>query len=420
VEHHRRNVVSQLWYRPANDVGFAVKDVTAHISCRVCDGPLTEYLSLGEQPLANAFLKPSDLTAPEFRVPLTIALCQSCGLSQLTVVVNPERLYRNYPFCAGVSNGWQQHCEDLATEYTRQHHSQRFVLDIGANDGTLLDAFERHGHRVLGIDPSPVLNGHSVPILPLFWTTEHAEQIAERHGKADLIVTTNVVGHVDDVLGFLKGITTALDRYGIAIIECPHIMPLLYMNAFDTIYHEHLSYWSLGPMRKACEQVGLAVFDCKPQAIHGGTMRYYLCHARMAHLTENMVGLWKREQESDLKRMAPYQEFAARVRNLRPKLQEAFSKDGLYGWGASAKGNVLLNYVGATLPAVFDEAPTKQGMLTPGTRIPVAALPDDLSHVDNLALLSWNNARELKAKAKARKFTGHFLTAIPQPKWEAA
>jgi C-methyltransferase-like protein/putative zinc binding protein/methyltransferase family protein len=421
LESTGRDALPELRDGPPADMDNGVKDVTPHTTCRVCDGPLTEYLSLGDQPLANAFLKPWERDAPEFTVPLTIALCPTCGLSQLTVVVNPGRLYGHYPFQSGVSEPWRAHCEDLAQSYTHDHHGPGFVLDLGANDGTMLAAFDRYGHRVLGVDPVQHLSSvYGMPIVPVFWSAATSREITQRHGKADLILATNVLGHVDDVRDFLTGIALALDRYGMAIIECPHIMPLLYLNAFDTIYHEHLSYWSLGPLKEACHRTGLAVFDAKPQAIHGGTMRYFLCHERMAHLTTGLVELWKREQESDLRNLSPYREFAARVRHVKPKLQEAFTTAGLYGWGASAKGNVLLNYVETPLPAIFDETPSKQGLLTPGMHIPVQALPDDLAPFAGLVLLSWNWANELKRKAKTRGFTGTFLTPIPLPTWHTA
>lgn len=412
MERRRRTSLPKLRDRDFPFVGDGVK----HTACRVCDhSPLLEYLDLGTQPLANAFLKPDD-TSPEFTAPLTIALCPECGLSQLTEVVSPDRLYQNYVYCSGVSESWREHCSRLAQEYTREHVGERFVIDIGANDGTMLDAFDRIGHRVLGVDPAAMPTG--LPILPLYWNEAVGQHVADRHGKADCIIATNVLGHVDDVRGFLRGIAAALDPYGIAIIEAPHIMPLLYLNAFDTIYHEHLSYWSLGPLQRAVQSAGLAVFDVKPQPIHGGTMRYYLCHAKLAHLTDNLAGLWKREQVSGLKTLEPYEDFGTRVRAVKPKLQEAFAREGLHGWGASAKGNVLLNYIEANLPVIYDEAPTKQGLQTPGRHIPVKPLPADLSEVSCLALLSWNWARELKVKAKARGFTGEYLTPIPTPRWD--
>ncbi|OLD93166.1 MAG: hypothetical protein AUI36_46915, partial [Cyanobacteria bacterium 13_1_40CM_2_61_4] len=382
-------------------------DLTRRTSCRICDNPtLFEYLDLGEQPLANAFLHREDVELPEFTAPLRIQLCERCGLSQLTHTVAPERMYSHYLYCSGVSNGWREHCVRLAQEYTKEHGAG-FVLEIAANDGTLLSAFKALGCRVLGIEPAQnILQPTGVPMLPVYWDSAIAQKVAIANGKADLIVATNVLGHVDNVLDFLDGIRQALDRWGIVIIECPHIMPLLYLNAFDTIYHEHLSYWSLRPLQKAATQAGLSVFDCKPQPIHGGTMRYYLCHLKNAYLTDNLVGLWKREDDQGLRTPEPYREFGAAVRNVRPKLVEALKRADLWGFGASAKGNTLLNYAGARLHGIFDDSPTKQGLFTPGTHIPVQALPDDLSTIAALALLSWNWGAELKQKARERGFKG--------------
>lgn len=404
-------------------------DVTVHTACRVCDSPLTEYLDLGEQPLANAFLRPDDVVlryepsgdvgTPEFTAPLKVLLCTSCGLSQLSHTVSPERLYSHYLFTSGVSKGWLEHCDRLAQEYTRDHGSG-FVIDIASNDGTMLRPFQKRGHRVLGIEPAQNIATNGVPTLPMFWNSASARHVVGTVGQANLIIATNVLGHVDHVVDFLDGIRIALDKWGFAIIECPHIMPLLFMNAFDTIYHEHLSYWSLNPLRQAAKRAGLWVYDCKPQSVHGGTMRYFLCHSKNAHLTDNLAGLWKREQEAGLKTLAPYREFAANVEAAKPRLQEALAREGVWGFGASAKGNTLLNYVGATLPGIFDDTPQKQGLLTPGRHIPVQPLPADLGDIPALALLSWNWERELKQKACSRGFRGDFLTPMPRAEWSRA
>jgi hypothetical protein len=233
-----------------------------------------------------------------------------------------------------------------------------------------------------------------------------------------LIVATNVLGHVDHVLDFLDGIRIALHRHGMAIIECPHILPLLDFNAFDTIYHEHLSYWSLGPLQRACKNAGLTVVDCTPQDIHGGTMRYVLAHGTKATINANVVGLWKREAAMSLRMIEPYEAFRTRVLDLKPQLQQAFQRAS-YGFGASAKGNTLLNYIGGTLAAIFDESPLKQGLVTPGRHIGVLPL-EDLKDIPALVLLSRNWAPSLKEKAHAHGFRGEYLVPLPRPQWSIA
>ena len=395
------------------------RDITLHRACRVCDAPLNDiYLDLGEQPLANAFLAPTELEQPEFTAPLQVALCARCGLSQLTVVVAPERLYSNYIFLSSTSEPWKGHCDALAAAYTREYGERKFVLEIGSNDGALLSIFKRYGHKVLGIEPAQNITERvSVPTLALFWSADVARQVASQYGKADLVIATNVLGHVDNVRDFVLGIAHALAPSGVACIECPHIGPLLTLHAFDTIYHEHLSYWSLRPLERLAEECGLFVFAAEPQKVHGGTMRYWLCPQKAAHFTDSLTSLWKHELRSCYREPTPYHEFGAAVAAARPALVEAFASPGLHGWGASAKGNTLLNYVGASLPVIYDDTPLKQGLRTPGRHIPVAALPTSLREVEALALLAWNWADELKVKAKMRDFRGRFLTPIPTPTW---
>ena len=274
------------------------RDILLHHYCRVCDAPLggKVYLDLGEQPLANAFVAPAEREQPEFTAPLQVALCTTCGLSQLTVVIEPQRLYSRYLFTASTSAPWLAHCAKLVRDYTARWGAHKFVVEIGSNDGALLSVFKEHGHKVLGVEPAQNITERvSVPTLPLFWGADVAAQIAQANGHADLIVATNVLGHVDDARDFLTGVAALLKPSGVALIECPHISPLVMLRAFDTIYHEHLSYWSLGPLERLAEECGLFVFAAEPQAVHGGTMRYWLCPLSAAHFTDSLTSLWKHE-----------------------------------------------------------------------------------------------------------------------------
>jgi len=393
-------------------------DITRHTVCRVCGvGKLIQYLDLGVQPLANAFLHREDLGLPEFEAPLRVQLCEVCGLSQLTHTVSPERLYSHYVFFSGVSKSWQAHCERLADDVL-QWYDTPFVVDIASNDGSLLVPFKQRGAKVLGVEPAQnITQTVLVPTLPKFWNSDTAREIRDANGAADIITATNVFGHVDDAHDFLVGVALLLAKDGTAVIECPHILSLLWLNAFDTIYHEHLSYWSLFPLQTLAHQVGLRVFDVRPQAIHGGTMRYYLCHDGRRLVRPTVQHLLSRELEVGAHTIEPYLEFQATVRQLIEDLREALAERDVFGFGASAKGNTLLNTVGATLPAIFDDTPSKQGLFTPGRHIPVEK-PVSLASVPKLVLLSWNWAAEMKKRAKALGFHGEVLTPIPHPRWE--
>lgn len=391
--------------------------ITTHAVCRACGGnPLERYLDLGDQAPANALRALSANGHLEFTAPLSVSWCPACGLSQLDHVVSPDILYANYPFRAGVSRLWQSHCAMLMTSL--EAPGRKFLLDIGSNDGTLLQEAADRGWKVLGVDPSPT--DTPLPSLAVLWSSGVARRIARLHGKADVITATNVFGHVDDAKDFLDGIVIALKPQGLAIIECPHIFPLLEHVAFDTIYHEHLSYWSLRPLEMLAESVGLKVIDVRMfTELHGGTMRYILTPGNVqTHVKTSVTGLRVLESAQFQQGITPYREFAQRTQT---KIQDFFDRvmsarqagKRLWGYGANAKGAVLLQAAGIREPTVeriVDDADSKWGLLMPGSHIPITDAKD-LSPPDMLVLLSWNNADELKAKAQARGFRGEFLVA---------
>lgn len=389
--------------------------IKVHIACRACGfDHLEQYLDLGNQAPANALRSPAD-TTPEFMAPLSISWCPACGLSQLDQVIEPEILYRNYPFRAGVSAKWKSHCSMLMTSF--EAPGRHFLLDIGSNDGTLLWEAADRGWKVLGVDPSPAT---VLPSMAVLWNSGVARSIARIHGQADVVTATNVFGHVDDAKDFLEGVAIVLKPRGIAIIECPHIFPLLEHVAFDTIYHEHLSYWSLRPLEMLAESVGLKVIDVRMYAaLHGGTMRYVLTAGdQKTHVKTSVTGLRVLESAHFQQGIKPYGEFAEGAKNKIQFFQDRLlAKDWagktIWGYGANAKGAVLLQAAGIseeTLRRVVDDTPEKQGLLMPGSRIPVTNA-EDLSEPDILVLLSWNNADELKAKARRHGFAGEFLVA---------
>jgi hypothetical protein len=400
--------------------------VKCHTRCRVCVSPLPKpYLDLGEQPLANALIPEVPEHEPKF--PLAVTLCEECGLSQLTVVVDPKVLYTHYRFASGTSSPWLNHCHALAEEIKDRLGESGFVIDIAANDGSQLQQFKgNRPWKVLGVEPSDVptlLVGTSgnevradIPMIRTFWSETVANQIVADHGQADAIIAQNVLGHVDDCVGFLKGIKTVLKRDGSAIIEVPNVGDLIDNMAFDTIYHEHLSYWNGTGMERAASAAGLSVDRIeKFPELHGGTVRYWLKRGPEAMGAPVTLKPDKR----------PYDNFAERVTNQINSAASIIS--GLHNkkflaWGASAKGAVMMNAIhnrspGLKFPeAVIDQTPEKQGLLTPGVHMPVIPPPDDLSDIDVIWVLSWNWLERLKYEAETRGFRGKYLVTSPWPR----
>lgn len=386
----------------------SVTHVREHTHCRVCgSAQLETYLDLGVQPLANAFRKPED-TSPELTAPLVLARCLDCGLSQLRHVVDRDVLYRHYLYESGHSEGWKQHCAELAEEVAVSAPGG-MVCDIACNDWTLLKACRSFGLRAIGVDPAE----NFAPDIIGYWGTG----LVERNFGApvfDVIFAQNVLGHVDDVHDFLKGISLALSPSGTAIIECPHIIPLLENGAFDTVYHEHLSYWSLSPLSAAAGRAGLAVFDVKRLPdLHGGTCRYYLSHDLGLPCSKNVRAL--REQEAATLTTNAYADFGRIVKHTLGRLSRVLKEHApVYAYGASAKSTVLLNALKAHDPewcscnitAVFDDTPGKQGMWTPGLGLPILAPFDDMSQVGALLITAPNWAPQILENARARGFNG--------------
>jgi SAM-dependent methyltransferase len=401
--------------------------VKLHTICRVCNSALpAPYLNLGEQPLANALLDPLKANGEEPRYPLAVARCQNCGLSQLTVVVDPRILYTHYRFSSGISKAWHGHCETLAVASRKARGADKpgFVIDIAANDGTQLIYFKREQWRVLGVEPSDidtVMVGtfgnqvHAkVPIIRAFWSMDIARQIKSDHGLADLVIGQNVLGHVDDVVGFLKAVKEVLAPDGKAIVEVPYVCDMIDNMGFDTIYHEHLSYWNISSLQAAANAAGLGIASHEEfPDLHGGTIRYMLAHGDESRYSIN---------ECSEIFYTTYAERVSKAIDATASIISTFANTSFLAWGASAKGVVMMNAIRNRWPAlqfpaaVIDQTPEKQGFLTPGVHIPVIPPPDDLSTVDLLWVLSWNWLDGIKGEAIKRGFKGKYLVTSPNPR----
>ena len=396
--------------------------VTPTSACRVCgDGPLRPYLDLGRQPLANAYRSPTE-TRADWKVQLGVQWCPTCNLSQLTHIVAPEVLFADYKFASGVSAGWHTHCEELVRA-VRARCAPRFVLDIASNDGTQLEAFQRAGANVQGVDPGGV--AARVPTVPFFWSDAVAVEVLARRGRPDLIIAQNVVGHVANILDFCEAVRLVISPTGLFVIECPDLAALLEQTAFDTIYHEHVSYWSLKPMQYLANATGFDIVDVEVLPVHGGSLRYWLAPTdHFAMPADSVLQRARGEWRLRLHRLKTYDRFAAHVADLLTTARNLLlpavngNKRVLWGYGASAKGTVYLNALRKPLPvAVMDDSPSKQGLLMPGTNIPIVAPSTDAEAVDILWLLSWNWANELAQRARKLGFRGQFFVGVPQPQF---
>lgn len=402
--------------------------------CRVCHGrDLVEFIDLGRMPLVNRYLSVSAAPDEEHVFPLRLLFCRSCALSQLSVIVDPTILYSHYDYHSSISSTFQEHCQSMAESLWRDRKltPTDLVVEIASNDGCLLSEFQVLGCRVLGVEPARNLaalaTSSGLPTLNRFWNQDTADEILRTHGHAKAIVATNVLAHVDDLHGFLRAAASLLDAGGVFVFEVPYMVNFMNRAEFDTAYHEHLSYFLLRPLKLALEANGLALDDAQEFEIHGGSIRVTAVPAGAragAHpRSHNAARLLGWEEELGMYEEATYLRFASHVEILKAELTtfvRALKAKGkiLAAYGASAKGNVLLNYCGLgrdVLEYVVDDTPAKQGKLYPGNRLPIVSRSHlNESPPDYLLLLAWNFVDELiKHTTAFRARGGRYIVPIP-------
>ncbi len=398
-------------------------------TCRVCTGrSLTKVLSLGSTPPANAFLKKEDLGKPEQSFPLELSFCNDCGFVQLSHIVSPELLFRNYVYVSSTSPVFVSHFKELAELVTKRFGLQKnsLVVDIGSNDGILLRPFEALGMKVLGVDPAEKIAAEAtksgIETLPLFFGENVAKGIAEKYGKAKVVAATSVFSHVDDLDGFVNGVKELLADDGVFIIEVYYLYELLEKNLFDTIYHEHLSYFTVATMARLLQRLGMQVFDVEETDTHGGSLRVFAQKANGPHKVDGSVKRFiAQEAAKKLPEASTYTMFAEKIGQNKARLLELL-KDlkskgkRIVGYGAPAKGNTLLNYfqIGKeVLDCIVDDSQWKQGLYTPGTHIPVVGF-DALSkqRPDYILILAWNFAGPIMKKCSG---FSNFIVPVPVP-----
>jgi len=401
--------------------------------CRHCDAELTDsVVDLGMSPLCESYLPSDRLDSMEPFYPLHVSVCRKCLLVQLNQYVTADHIFTEYAYFSSFSTAWLKHAEDYVDMISLrlQLSAKSFVVELASNDGYLLQYFVKKGIPCLGIEPAAnvaeVARGKGVDTQVAFFGRESAAELVAKRGAADLIIGNNVLAQVPDINSFVGGVAVALSPSGTATFEFPHLKTLFEQNQFDTIYHEHFSYFSLLSAETIFAAHGLTLFDVEELWTHGGSLRVYLRPAADTSrpVSERVLELRQREELLGYRDMATYTRFEEQVRATKRKLLalliEAKSQGKkVVGYGAPGKGNTLLNYCGIRedfLEFTVDRNPYKQGKFLPGTHIPIYA-PERLDEAkpDYILILPWNFKDEImKQLAPARQWGARFIIPIPE------
>lgn len=398
--------------------------------CRSCgSSKLTSFLNLGTTPLADRLMTEEQLDEVELVAPLDVVLCEDCSLVQITETVAPEVLFcQNYPYFSSVSKALMAHFGDSAKHLldTRDLGSESLVIEAASNDGYLLKHFVAAGVPVLGIDPAdgPAKKAEEagVSTMNTFFTKELAQRLYDEGKRADVFLANNVLAHVADLNGFTAGVARLLKDDGVAVIECPYLLDLIEHCEFDTIYHQHLCYFSITALVNLFRRHGLSLNEVVRTSIHGGSLRLFI--EKKANVGESVTSLLDKEAELGVDGLAYYETFASRVERLKKDLiavLERFKSEGktIYGYGAAAKGCTLLSYCGVGsqyLDCILDLSPMKQGLYFTGNRLKIEP-PDKLleDHPDAVLVIAWNFAQEIMKQQQAyRDQGGTFIIPVPE------
>lgn len=411
------------------------KNITKSRNCRFCNEPLTKsFIDLGMSPLSNSFLDKNSLKVKEQVYPLHAFVCSKCFLVQLEEFESPQQIFADYVYFSSYSDTWLKHASDyvnmMINRFKFDHNSQ--IVEIASNDGYLLQYFKKRNIPILGIEPaaniSKVAEKKGIPTLVKFFGIETAKELVRAGKQADLLIGNNVLAHVPRLNDFVTGLKILLKPNGIITMEFPHLLQLIKQNQFDTIYHEHLSYFSLFTVQKIFSSHDLVIFDVEELATHGGSLRIYIKHKQNSDyiVSPSVKTLLKKEEESGLTKISVYETFQQKVEMVKQNLREFFASSKKSGktvvcYGAAAKGNTLLNYCNVDsdlVSYVVDRSPHKQGLYLPGTHIPIKD-PEQIRKTkpDYILILPWNLKDEIMSQMSyIRDWNGKFVVPIPEVK----
>ena len=400
-------------------------------NCRVCEaGDLQRFFDLGKHPLANSLLDSAD--QKEERYPLALTWCPNCSLVQLNYTVDPKVLFTHYVWVTGTSKGARDFSEQFYKELVARTENPKegYVLEVASNDGTFLLPFQQDGYEVLGVDPAAnvvdMANEAGVPTRCLFWNSENALKLKTEKGPARMIFARNVLPHVANTQDFVEGLAEALEPGGVLAIEAHYARIILKELHYDSIYHEHLCYFTFKSLEFLLNKFGLFVFDVVQSPISGGSIVMYAQKQKLKE-TDAVAYYRDREMAERINEYSTWEQFAARSMEHRKKFTDlltGYVDAGkiLVGWGASARSSTMLNFCGIDsrlLPAIIDMNPLKQGKFTAGSRIPIVGPEEGLArNPDTIVLTGWNFADEIMKIAREKfGFQGSFIKPLPnEPK----
>lgn len=400
--------------------------------CRFCETPLKHsFCDLGLSPLSNSYLKETDLTKKEPFYPLHAYVCDSCFLVQLEEFESPDQIFSDYAYFSSYSESWLRHAEAYVNLMMKRfgYNSSSHVVEIASNDGYLLRYFHQKGVPVLGIEPAAnvaeTAKAIGVPTLVKFFGTNTAKELVKEGKQADLLLGNNVLAHVPALNDFVQGMKILLKPQGVITMEFPHLLRLMEENQFDTIYHEHFSYFSFLTVEKVFAKHGLVLFDVEELPTHGGSLRIYAKHKEdlSKTMSERVKNLRQREEAYGFGSLSVYLQFQKKTLKTKESLLKFLNEanrqgKSVVGYGAPAKGNTLLNYCGVNknlITYTVDRSPHKQGRYLPGTHIPIkdpAAIAK--TKPDYVLILPWNLKDEIMQQMNhIRSWGGQFVVPIP-------
>lgn len=402
------------------------------MKCKICNNDnLVKFLSLGDTALANSYLSEKDLNKEEKKFPLDLCFCPTCNLVQLMYIVSPEVLFKHYLYVSSTSNTFKLHFAQMAESLTGECNlgEKSLAVDVGSNDGLLLKAFQKYGVKTIGVEPATnlarIAEQNDVETINDFLNYQVVDRIINSNGKADVVTANNVFAHIADIHGMLKNVKLLLKDDGIFVIEVAYLVDMLNQMTFDSIYHEHIFYYSLTSLDYIFKNNGMQIFKVQHVPSHGGSLRAFVKKQGSDIRVDSSVSEFLKKEKGLVDDIKTYKEFATKVYTAKEKLKNsirALKGQGkrLAAYGAPAKATTLLSFCEIDrnwIDYIVDDSPLKQGLFTPGTHIPIVS-PRMLDEKmpDYILILAWNFAEEILNKTKKYRDAGvQFIIPLPEP-----